>query len=296
MRLLCIALSLLVSSAAFAQRPVRRIVREAVSEFERGNYEEARALFLEAYEVEPSGRVLRGAGMASFEARAYLPAYRQLTRAMEEIENPLTDSQREEVQELLTRVETFLGRFQIVVVPEDAEITIDLRAPERESDGAVLLDLGEHQISVSADGYRALDRTLTVAGGESETLTLELESNAPPPVQRPAEKSIDGLGWGLILGGSAVLAGAITTLAWWINRIGEVDECEQANASGGLCLNLAELESQRRGAATTTMILTLTGAFALTAGIVRWSRSDDRPIVACGAGPTGAGCSARLQF
>lgn len=291
-----IAALLLCTSVASAQSP-RRLVREALAEFERGNYEEARALFLEAYELEPSARVLRGAGMASFEARAYLQAYRLLKRALSETESPLNDRQRGEAQSLLERVETFLGKFTFVTDPADATITIDLRPIEREDDGSVLLDLGEHQVAISADGHRTVDRRLDVVGGEVETVEIALDEEivAPPPPITPAEKSVDTLGWVLIAGGSGFVAGAIGTLVWWVNRIGEVDRCRNVMPNER-CLNLDELRSQRRGAATTTMILTLAGAFALTTGILRWSWSDDRPVVACGADPSGGACSLRLRF
>lgn len=295
MRLLVVAL-LLCTSMVSAQSP-RRLVREALAEFERGNYEEARALFLEAYELEPSARVLRGAGMASFEARAYLQAYRLLQRALSETERPLNDRQRNEAQSLLERVETFLGKFTFVVDPSDAEITIDLRPVEREEDGSVLLDLGDHQVAISAEGYRTVDRTLGVVGGEVETVEISLDEAivAPPPPTTPAEKSVDALGWALIGTGSAFIAAAVGTLVWWVDRNGEVDRCRDV-APNERCLNLGPLESQRRGAITTTMILTLAGALALTTGILRWSWSDDRPVVACGADPSGGACSLRLRF
>ena len=298
MRALAMALLLVVGITGVASaQNARRLVREALAEFERGNYEEARALFLEAYELEPSARILRGAGMASFEARAYLQAYRLVQRSLAETERPLNERQRAEMQALLERVETFLGRFTFVIQPESAEITIDLRPVEREADGSVLLDLGEHQVAVRADGYRTLERRLEVVGGEVETVELRLDEEvlAPAIPQTPTEKHIDGLGWALIGGGSGLLAGAIGTLVWWVNRIGEVDECRDV-APNERCLNLSELQSQRRGAATTTMILTLTGALALTTGILRWSWSDDRPVVACGADPSGGACSLQLRF
>lgn len=293
--LIVVSSVLSMSSVAMAQNP-RAIVREALAEFERGNYEEARALFLQAYELQPSARILRGAGMASFEARAYLQSYRLLQRAIAETERPLTPRQRNETQSLLERVETFLGKFTFETDPLDASITIDLRPIEREEDGSVLLDLGDHEIAVSAPGHRTAERTLSVVGGEVETVTIRLDEEViAPRAFRPAEKSVDALGWALIGGGSAMIAGAIGTLVWWINRGNEVDRCQNV-APNERCLNLGELKSQRRGAATTTMIFTLVGALALTTGILRWSWSDDRPVVACGADPSGAACSLRLRF
>ena len=249
---LALALALLATSTAEAQpRSYARVLREAIGEFERGNFEEARALFLDAFELEPSARLLRGAGMASFELREYVTAHRQLRQALDEERRALTDAQRAETEELLARTETFLGRFRFVVEPEDAELTIDLRVPEPEPDGTVLLDVGEHVVAAQAEGHLPTDRRIVVAGGEEETITLALEPEAPPadgtPPPPPPE-GLDRLSRGLLIGGASFAVAGLGAFGWWIERRKEAARCADASGDGGTCLNGATLDAQARGA------------------------------------------------
>jgi outer membrane protein assembly factor BamD (BamD/ComL family) len=52
--------------------PVSVLIGDAVAEYEAGHYQEARALFRQAHEKQPTARTLRGIGMASFELRDYV--------------------------------------------------------------------------------------------------------------------------------------------------------------------------------------------------------------------------------
>lgn len=292
-----IALLLLVTSVTASAQNPRQLVRQAIAALQSGDHATAHDLFMQAYALEPSARILRGAATARYEEQRFVEAYRLFQRALSETERPLNARQQREVQAQVEQVEAFVGKYTFAVDPPTAEITIDGRAIESEPDGSVLVASGDHELEVRAEGFHTSRRALSVVGGEVETMTIGLEERveAPAPAPRPTEKSVDGLGWGLILGGSAAIAAGVGTLIWWVNRIGEVDRCEGVEPNER-CLNLSTLESQRRGAATTTIIVTLTGAFALVTGILRWSWSDERPVVACGADPSGAACSLDWRF
>lgn len=304
---LALVATVLLSTPVEAQRArARSVTREAVREFDRGNYAEARALFLEAHAIEPSSRLLRGAGMASFELREYTVAYEQLRAALAESRRALTPRQRRETEELLARTETFLGRFRVVVEPPDATVTIDLRPPELDDeDGSVRLAVGDHTITVSAEGYLNVDRRFTVRGGEDETLQVTLERDEPPnaaalgaprpPVAPPpVVETSNGLAIGLVSAGGALVLGAVANLVWWLDRRDEVARCEDANGTpGARCLNLDTLTRQSRSAGSTTFLVGLTGLAMLTVGILRltWDEGNDEEV-ACGVG----GCTYRLRF
>jgi len=302
-RALSIVFVLVTSLSAHAQNP-RRVLREAIAEYQAGNYAESRALFLEAHEMRPSARLLRGAGMASFELREYVTALGQLEAALATEERALTRQQRREVEELLERTQRYIGRFRIEVTPPEAEVRVDGRAPVPDDEGKVLLDLGEHRVESSAEGYLPLERTVEVHGGEDETLDLAMESvpvqveprRAPPPLRfNPA------LTWALVGAGAGLVGTAIGTSLWWLGRRSEVDRCQQAVADGHRCLNLGTLEQQSLGAGLTTFLLGLSGLTALAVGLLRlrWSADDDDepevapPEVACAVG-LGVLCRARF--
>ncbi len=297
---LLVVVCVLQSTTADAQRRYRTVLREALSEFERGNYAEARTLFMEAYELEPSARVLRGAGMSAFEERQYVLSYRLMRQALDHSEGALNGEQRAEAEALIERALTFIGRFRVQTDPADARMTVDVRPAELEDDGTLLLDIGPHALSLSADGYETLERRLRVQGGEDETLELELVLEGGSAAFQAPEaraKSLDGLGLSLLVGGGAFVLAGIGTLAWWINRGGEVGLCEDAIAAGNNCLNLSTLEGQRTGPAPSPILLLVGGATALLTGLLRYGRSDDRAVpIACGIGREGGGCSYRTTF
>lgn len=291
---------------ADAQNP-RALTRDAVREFDRGNYAEARALFLQAHDAQPSARLLRGAGMASFELREYVVAHRQLRGALAETRRALTPRQRRETETLLARTDTFVGRFRLRVEPEDAEVTIDLRAPDPEEDGTLLLAVGDHTIAVRAEGFVPVDRRFAVRGGEDEELTVVLERDEPPNADAlvsprpdpiaveppPRETGLDALGIGLVSAGGALVVAAVVDVLWWVDRRHEVSRCEEAEATpGASCLNLGTLRRQSRAAGATTFLVGVAGLAMATVGILRLTSDDENDEVACGLG----GCTYRLRF
>ncbi|MBX3250429.1 MAG: hypothetical protein KF901_24855 [Myxococcales bacterium] len=302
---LALMAALLSPATVQAQRGVaRQLTRDAVSEFDRGNYAEARALFLRAHEAEPSARLLRGAALASFELREYALALRHLQAALDETRRALTPRQRREAEELLSRTRTFLGRFRIALDPADAELTIDLRPVEPEPDGSLLLGVGEYALAARAPGHEPLERRLTVRGGEDDELRLtmtptpialthdppreDVPLDPPPPRPRTLEAA-------LLISGGALLLSTIAGAVWWRGRRVETDRCVTANAmAGASCLNLDVLQRQSRAAGATTILLAAAGLTMLTAGILRltWGQEDDERTIACGFG----GCSWQRRF
>src|SRR5689334_17255091 len=77
---LALLLQILASSAAVAQQSdgddsaYSQVLAEAVAEYQRGNWAEARSLFTKVHRMKPSARSLRGLAMASFEGRWYVEA------------------------------------------------------------------------------------------------------------------------------------------------------------------------------------------------------------------------------
>jgi hypothetical protein len=157
----------------------KRAIESAVFEFEAGNWAEARALFEQAHALRPSARTLRGMGKVSFELKDYVRAQRQLNASLVELRAPLSEEQRQEVLALLSRCEKFIGRLTVHVKPEgiEANMTLD-GAPVQ---GELKLDLGQHDLSIQAPGYRSLTRTISIEGGKHERLELTLTPVEPAP-------------------------------------------------------------------------------------------------------------------
>lgn len=149
----------------------QQVIRDALTEYEAGNWAEARALFEQAHTLRPSARTLRGLGMASFELRNYVRAESELSAALQDSRQPLTTAQRTELTAILQRIARYVGKLTIKVEPPEATVLLD-GAPLSKTE--LDLDLGQHEISVSAPGHHSLNRNVMIEGGKHQTLELVL--------------------------------------------------------------------------------------------------------------------------
>ena len=177
------------------------LVEQGLHESAEGRWEEARAFFREAHALYPNARTSRAIGIASYEIRDYTSAYRALVDALADTRKPLTDAQRAEAESVLTRVRTFLGRYTLEALAEDATILVDGVAATPERDRVLLLTVGHHVVVVTSRG-RTLRSEWTVQGGENEPLPVhEITpttsvlsrddfgvTTPPPPVETAREK------------------------------------------------------------------------------------------------------------
>ena len=149
-----------------------QVIQNAVVEFDSGNWAEARVLFEQAHTLRPSARTLRGMGMTSFEMKEYVRAEKELNASLVDLRSPLAEAQRKEVLALLLRLERYIGKLIVRAQPADAHPTITLDGSRVEPE--TKLDLGRHELSVQAPGYRPVNRTVSVEGGKTQTLELTL--------------------------------------------------------------------------------------------------------------------------
>jgi hypothetical protein len=296
--------------------PAPELIGDAVAEYDAGHFEEARVLFRLAHEKAPTARTLRGIGMTSFELRDYVDATRALAASLQDQRRPLTDEQRHQVEELLARAESFVGRFQPRVHPADATLIVDGKPIVREADGAVLLPFGHHRITARCPSCLPSERDVDVEvlGGEKREIEISLDA-APPPVGLPAASPSgaaaggpptierrDDTGGGssapLVWGSAAAAAvvGATASAIWWGDRAHELDTCR---AAGERCKNESTVEGQRNLAVGMTLGL---GAAAITTGIVAtilWRHqhagsSTSSGAVACAGGKGTVSCAIRF--
>lgn len=184
---LLFALVLAVSSHTSAQsqydsRNYSMLVREALAEFDDGNFPESRALFLRAHELQPSARTLRGLGVAAFALREYQDATLKLEEALDSTVKPLDGKLREETQSLLQRAYGFVGRYELGLSPLHALILLDGAETDLHHGDRLLLAIGRHTVEARAPGYESDRRTLDVAGGENTGLSFSATLLPPPPV------------------------------------------------------------------------------------------------------------------
>lgn len=178
LRVVCLSIGLclaMLSSAAAAQeRDYEGLIGEAVSEFSRGNFVEARALFLLAHEARPNARTFRGLGFVEFELREYVRAVEYLEASLTDSRNALTDAQRQGVDRLLRRARRFVGTFTLKVEPAEATLNVDGVDVASTDGGTLALNAGNHALLIEAEGYDSHKATLTVRGGEHKMMQVSL--------------------------------------------------------------------------------------------------------------------------
>jgi hypothetical protein len=298
-------------SARAADQPdspqYHNLLADAVSEYDARRFDEARALFRRANDLSPNARTLRGIGMASFELRDYVEAYRALQASLADKRRPLTDSQRRQVEGLLEKTKAFTAHFAIRTIPLDATLRVDGDVPVIDGDGRITLGLGRHTISVDAIGRIAEVRDIHVFGGENRDLEFRLRlveqplpANPMPaeplPTQPPAatdnEPHGSHLGWWF--GGSGALAvGAVIAGVAWHSRENELSLCTESTT----CKNQSTLESERGLARGLTIGLTAGAVGIGIVGAILWAKKDKpdaSSAVACG--PAGKSVYCRLLF
>lgn len=158
----------------------------ALQEFEAGNFAEARSQFLKAHAIFPNARTLRALGKAEYELKNYRQAVGYLEQALESKVRPLTPEQRGETQRLLDSARGYLGRYFIDVRPPDAKLLLDGTPVSLGDRGSLVLNVGDHVLSIEAEGYLPERRQLRVIGGGTERLSIELQPVPPPAAPLPA--------------------------------------------------------------------------------------------------------------
>lgn len=277
----------------------RELIEQALSEFKHKNWPEARVLFRRAHELSPNARTLRGMGVVSYEMRDYVHAVLELSAAVDDTRQPLTDAQRKECETLLGRSRTFVGAFVLKLEPSAAEVTLDGSPPARDSEGRILVSFGEHTLRAVAPGFQDATSKLAVQGGEQGELRIVLyrpqavasaapassvektvRSEAPTTTatseskERTRDRRFIGHGlrysW-VALGAGAVLGGA-AAVSWFVGQ-GKVDDLDAdcaRMASAGVACQRGEVDTAgiKRHERATTALLGLTGAAVIAAGVL----------------------------
>lgn len=223
-----VLVSCLIGAAGTAQADstseYNRWIQLAVSEFDTGNWTEARALFQRAHELNPNARTWRGLGITAFELRRYVDAIAELEASLADARKPLAEKQRNEVTELLQRARQFVAVYQLSIEPEGADVLVDGQ-PVSLRDGRLYLDPGNHTVVVRAPGYEEARKDLRVTDPRRDELKIELKvaghdegtlaSPASPQAAARADVSSSEPSarpkrvWAWALGGSAIAAGAV---------------------------------------------------------------------------------------
>jgi hypothetical protein len=154
------------ADAAYAQ-----LVSGALSEFERGHWEQARAWFERAHAMRPNARTLWGLGVTAFELGRYAKAIEELRIAVTDLRLPLSDEQRAQAQDVIARAARHVAILSVALEPARAVLSVDgAQTPERE----LVLSPGSYTLAARAPGFHDRELSVQVAPGEKREVRLEL--------------------------------------------------------------------------------------------------------------------------
>ena len=160
---------------------------EAISAHDRGDFDRARAFMERAHELEPSARTLRGLGIVAFSEGRHREAIDHLEAALASTDKPLPPDLQDNVRELLSHAWGQVGRYQVGVDPPVGDFLVDGSAPELRGDGTLILEPGNHLLTVRAPERAPYELPLVVRPGEQRSLHVVLALAAPSTTEPSKE-------------------------------------------------------------------------------------------------------------
>ncbi|MDB4988655.1 MAG: hypothetical protein JWN04_3833 [Myxococcaceae bacterium] len=294
---------------AHADSVYEESVAAAVVEFDRGNWEEAQALFRRAHNVAPNARTWRSLGVCAFELRQYVEATADLEAALIDPRKPLTDEQRKQVESLLARSRAFVSTYHVQVMPQNAEVIVDGKPVVLNGD-TLHLDPGPHNVVVRARGYEERRAEFRAGAGTQDELSIQLslannDSNDNPegpqasapraapaaPVEAPPKRRRIWT-WSLAGGSVAAAAVAVGLRLRVRNEHADYIHCRAEAANPTSCNGLRD-QGQRLLHATYG-VAAISAALAVGATVsffLERERPSGTPSAALHVGPNGLSVS-----
>jgi hypothetical protein len=150
----------------------REQMDEGLRAYDAGNFELARSAFVRAHRLFPNARTHRGIGKAEIELRNYAAGVVQLEAASSATALPLDDGLRAETEGLLARARSLVAYLVIETRPAASELLVDGAPVDIASGKPLVLDAGDHLVDAHAPGHAPAKRSVSLKGGERETLTI----------------------------------------------------------------------------------------------------------------------------
>jgi tetratricopeptide (TPR) repeat protein len=207
--------------------PVRRAqnhFQRGVALYEEQDYDGALAEFARAHELVPNYRVLYNMAQTQVERHDYVDAVRLFAEYLDQGGSEIPPARRQAAERERTSLLERIATVQIESNVGGAELWVDGRSRGAvPSSHALQLNSGMAELRLEKPGYEAMSRELTLVGGDSVVVEMNLEPTSPPArrprsvdterVDRPDHDRGSNSGLWLSVGTTALLAGAATTFA-----------------------------------------------------------------------------------
>jgi hypothetical protein len=273
--------------AAPSADPAEALIEQGVKLRVEGKHADALELFTRAHALSPSARTLAQMGLAEGSLRRWLDAEGHLVAALDAHDTPWIENRRnrEALEQALVSVRRHIGSVT-VLGPEGAEVSVDGKAAGRLPLAAPLrLAEGDARIDGTAAGRKPATARVSVTGGETSTVILEL----PPEYKVPildADLPVEAIPrspsrWKTWTGASllGVSAAALATGIAWLAIDGR-PTCDPPY--GGTCYWVRDTKTQGWIAISAGIAVGVAG------GVLLWKGRTSEGHLVAGPGVVGA--------
>jgi hypothetical protein len=167
--------------------PFKKPLAETLTGMARAEYEAGRLLYMDgdyagaalkfqlAYEASKDPRLLWNTAAAEKNLRHYAKVVELVERYVAEAGPRLKPEDRAEADALLTTVRAFISTVTLDVQPEGSAVFIDDVQVGVSPMKPLLVDMGEHRVRVTKQGYQDFTTTQSLQGGAPFSLTVALQ-------------------------------------------------------------------------------------------------------------------------
>lgn len=176
-------------AATTPQEPFKKSLAETLTGVAKSEYEAGRLLYADgdyagaslkfqrAYEESKDPRLLWNTAAAEKNLRHYAKVVELVERYVAEGGSRLKPEDIAEADALLATVRAFISTVTLDVQPEGADIFVDdVKVGVSPLPKPVLIDMGEHRIRVSKEGFQDFNATQSLQGGAPFSLMVALQA------------------------------------------------------------------------------------------------------------------------
>jgi hypothetical protein len=153
---------------------------------EDGAYEKAVVELKASYDLNPLPIVLFNIGASYDKLKKYAQAVTYYQKFLAEHEGK-EDEATTQAASRIEKLSGFLGLLEVEVDVEGADVLVDGEKVGLSPLPPLYVDIGEHALAVTKEGYADAGKAFTAVSGETATVTLTLEPEAAAPEAKTVE-------------------------------------------------------------------------------------------------------------
>lgn len=164
------------ADADSATLDARKHFKAGTKLYRDGNYGGALAEFEEAYRLKPGSGSLQNVALSQKGLFRYAEAAATLEQLLSKHGGELNDGERKAVEDAILELKGLIASVKLRIAPPAARVLLDGRQlSEAEWGTPLVLNVGEHTLSVDAPGYAPERKLLRLAGGQRDVpVNIEL--------------------------------------------------------------------------------------------------------------------------